>query len=556
MKIHPITMACLLPLLLILCKPALSQPTQYNLEKNMRQHVAYLASDSLEGRATGSEGERLAYEYIIKAFESMELEPQGDNESYLQAFEFTAEKRYTKNNELSVNGTPLIIEEQYYPLAYSGNASAKGTLIDVGYGISAPDLGHDDYKGKKKLKGRIFLIATGNPDADNPHSDYAPYAGWDKKLELAKKHGAAGIIVVGDDPPPAANNLRRKAKRIDLPVVYVSKGLPAGEKRQISMKVEVEKVKKTGHNVLAYIDKGAENTIVLGAHYDHLGHGESGGSLHTGAPEIHNGADDNASGVAMIIELARWLTHADISGNNYLIAAFSGEELGLYGSAHFAQNFNIKTESVNYMLNFDMVGRLDSITHKVQINGTGTSPTWSVLTEIEVPQLGVSVTESGVGPSDHSSFYWQKIPAIHFFTGAHNDYHKPSDDYEKVNFDGMEVIYEYVQTLIDSLDDDGKLEFTTTKQEKKKAAPRFKVTMGVMPDYMFDEKGMRISGIIDDRPAAKAGLLAGDIVIKLGDVKVEDMMTYMEALSALKAGDETKVTISRNGEIMEFSIVF
>ena len=308
----------------------------------------------------------------------------------------------------------------------------------------------------------------------------------------------------------------------------------------------------TGTNVLAFIDNQAENTIIIGAHYDHLGYG-SEGSLHRGDKEIHNGADDNASGVAVMLDLAGKLKTANTS-NNYLFMAFSGEEMGLLGSNYFTKNATLDLSKANYMINMDMVGRLKQDS-TLAVYGVGTSPRWKQTLSATNPGFKIVENESGVGPSDHTSFYLQDIPVLHFFTGQHDDYHKPDDDPEKLNYEGMDAISNYIFDVITELDKSGKLAFRKTKNESKET-PRFKVGLGVVPDYLFDGEGMRVDGISEDKPAQKAGLQKGDIVIKLGDSTVVDMMSYMRALSAFKEGDSTQVVVKRDGKTVEANIQF
>lgn len=309
-----------------------------------------------------------------------------------------------------------------------------------------------------------------------------------------------------------------------------------------------------GRNVAGFIDNGAKHTVIIGAHYDHLGYGKHG-SLHTGEPAIHNGADDNASGVALMLQLAEKLRSSN-TGNNYLFIAFSGEERGLWGSNFFTREPTLKLDDVNYMINMDMVGRLNS-EYKLAINGTGTSPVWkSLLEKLADGKFHLVLSESGVGPSDHTSFYLKDIPVLHFFTGQHDDYHRPTDDVEKVNFDGMQQIGTYIFELISELNDDGRLAFTKTKEEDKQNTPRFSVTLGVVPDYLFDGKGMRIAGVKDDRPAAKAGLMEGDVVIKMGDLEIIDMMSYMQGLAAFKEGEKTTVVVQRGTKTLKKKVQF
>ncbi len=309
----------------------------------------------------------------------------------------------------------------------------------------------------------------------------------------------------------------------------------------------------TGRNVLGFINNNATNTIIIGAHYDHLGYGEQG-SLYRGKEKlIHNGADDNASGVAVLLNLAKKLKNTN-KGNNYLMMAFSGEEMGLLGSNYFVKNATISLDSANYMLNMDMVGRLKKDS-ALAVYGVGTSPYFKQVVTAYGDKFKLIKKESGVGPSDHTSFYLNDIPVLHFFTGQHEDYHRPSDDTDKLNYTGMETISNYIFDIITDLDDNGKMPFRKTKNESDNV-PRFKVTLGVVPDYMFEGKGMRIDGVSEDKPAQKAGMQKGDVVIQLGEHKVDGMMTYMKALSKFEKGMTTKAKILRNKKTIEVEVTF
>jgi hypothetical protein len=309
----------------------------------------------------------------------------------------------------------------------------------------------------------------------------------------------------------------------------------------------------TGTNIIGYINNNATNTIIIGAHYDHLGYGAEG-SLYRGEDNaIHNGADDNASGVAVMLNLAGKLKNTN-KGNNYLFMAFSGEEMGLLGSNYFTKNATIALDSVNYMLNMDMVGRLKQDS-TLAVYGIGTSPILKQVITASNSKFKIIENESGVGPSDHTSFYLSDIPVLHFFTGQHEDYHKPSDDSDKLNYEGMDAISNYIYDIITDLDDNGKLVFRKTKNESEET-PRFKVGLGVVPDYLFDGEGMRIDGTREDTPAFSAGLQKGDVVIKLGDSLVSDMMSYMRALSVFEKGDSTRIVVTRNGKEIQADIKF
>ena len=309
-----------------------------------------------------------------------------------------------------------------------------------------------------------------------------------------------------------------------------------------------------GRNVLGYIDNKAERTIVIGAHYDHLGYGDLGGSLFRGEEkEIHNGADDNASGVAVMLNLAYRLRDHN-KNNNYFFMAFSGEELGLLGSNFFVKNSTVPIDKINYMFNMDMVGRLSN-EKTLAIYGTGTSPLLKQTVMSNNETFKIIENESGVGPSDHTSFYLGDIPVLHFFTGQHSDYHKPTDDADKLNYEGMQLISDYIFTLISDLDNNGKLAFRKTASDETET-PRFKVTLGVIPDYLFDGEGMRIDGVSEDKPAQKAGLQKGDVVVALGDYDVKHMMGYMQALSKFEEGNSTTVKVKRGDQVVSVEVTF
>ncbi len=317
---------------------------------------------------------------------------------------------------------------------------------------------------------------------------------------------------------------------------------------------EGEEGQITGRNVIGLLDNKATNTVVIGAHFDHLGLGGFG-SLHPEEGFIHNGADDNASGVAGMLWLAEKLKNT-YKQNNYVFIAFSGEEYGLWGSNYFTKNPTIDLKKVNYMLNFDMIGRLKE-EHKLAVNGVGTSPSWiSAIEKISSANLEIVTSPGGIGASDHTSFYLQEIPVLHFFTGQHEDYHKPSDDEHLINYNGINLTLQFVLDLIEELEKVGRLEYTETKDADQRSRATFNVTLGVMPDYLYDGEGMRIDGVRSDRPAQKAGIIKGDVVIKMGDLEIKDMEAYMQALSHFQPGVKVVVVVRRGDEIVEAEVEF
>ncbi len=374
----------------------------------------------------------------------------------------------------------------------------------------------------------------------------------DDKLE-GRQTGSEGELKAADYIAKRFSDLGLEAKGVDGYFQTFSFKPKTDPHQEITYTVVGNDSTITGTNIVGFIDNKAPYTVIVGAHYDHLGYGAEG-SLYRGEEKaIHNGADDNASGVAVMLNLASKLINTN-KGNNYLFIAFSGEEMGLLGSNYFTKNSTIDLSTANYMLNMDMVGRLKQDS-TLAVYGVGTSPMLKQAVNSSNSQFKLLEKESGTGPSDHTSFYNSDIPVLHFFTGQHEDYHKPSDDADRVNYDGMEKISNYIFEIITELDDNGKLAFKKTKNESEDV-PSFRVGLGVIPDYLFDGKGMRIDGISEDKPAQKAGLQKGDIVVKLGDSAIVDMMSYMRALSVFKNGDITKVIVQRNGQEIEAEIQF
>jgi hypothetical protein len=309
-------------------------------------------------------------------------------------------------------------------------------------------------------------------------------------------------------------------------------------------------------NVAAYLDNGAPYTIVIGAHYDHLGLGHDHNSLDPN-PEgkIHNGADDNASGTAGVLELARYFSQNDQKeSHNFLFLCFSGEELGLVGSKRFTEYPTIELDKVSFMVNLDMIGRLNP-EKRILVGGVGTAPDFVPLLNSFSTGLSINKDSAGVGPSDHTSFYLKNIPVLFFFTGQHKDYHKPTDDVDLVNYPGMVQVLELVSGMVEALDKTPKLTFQETKSNKTDT-PSFKVTLGIMPDYVWDQEGVHVDGVTDGRPASKAGLKQGDVILGLGDYPVKNMQDYMQCLSKFEKGQSTTVKIRRGATDMVLPVTF
>lgn len=499
--------------------------------KNLKKHVNYLADDKLEGRRTGTKGEMLAAKYISKQFKKYKIQKAGTN-GYLQPFTVNDGRTLEAGSYLKINGKAMELESDYFPLSFSGG----GAYINVEW--------FDVKSSVDKLK-------------DNPHYNIQDDI-RNAATEAEKSKKALIVYNSGSVKDELAFDKKSKMTALEIPVVYVNyssmqkHAIKAGS--AADMLLNFQQQTRTGHNVVGYIDNGAENTIVLGAHYDHLGYGEDKNSLYVGTPMVHNGADDNASGTSAMLELARMLKKNEFKNNNYLFIAFSGEELGLYGSRYFVENYP-HLNKINYMINMDMVGRAADSARKLTVGGFGTSPVWGDIIKQESCLFDLKIDSSGSGPSDHTSFYKKDIPVLFFFTGTHMDYHKPSDDADKISYFGTSEVVRYVYSIIQKTDNRGKLGFLKTR-EASMGRSSFKVTMGVLLDYTFSGKGIYVDGVSDDRPAAKAGIQRGDVIYQMGDYKITDVTTYMQALNKFNKGETIEVKLTRGNDDVTLSLTF
>jgi hypothetical protein len=512
------------------------------LIKNLEDHIEYLADDKLEGRRAGTQGERLAAAYIVKQFRKAGISPVSRKE-YLQPFEINEGRQLGKDNSFTAFGKPLTLHADYFPLAYSANVKATG------WGIAITDLNVGPLLEQNKtnphfdLKNEILAAAA---SAYNKHSGML--------IVWNSSEAADGLTFDEKDKTPAQ----------DIAIIYITakKMFPAAALNDpkgsgLQTTVNIENKKRYGNNIIGFIDNKAATTVILGAHYDHLGYGEDHNSLYAGKEKmIHNGADDNASGTAALITLAQLLKQSGLKNNNYILIAFSGEELGLFGSKYFTEHIPAGVGNINYMINMDMVGRLNDSTHGLTIGGYGTSPAWGQMILNNDPYFKIKLDSSGSGPSDHTSFYRKDIPVLFFFTGTHSDYHKPSDDADKINYAGEARVIRYIYQVIEQADQKGKLVFTKTREAAAMGKSSFKVTLGIMPDYTFEGNGVLVDGISDGRPAQKAGIKAGDVLFQLGEHKFSDVQTYMNALNQFNKGESTKVKLVRGKEQLVFDVTF
>jgi aminopeptidase YwaD len=569
----------------------------------LRPHLKYLASDELEGRLAGSEGNRKAAEYIARQMEMYGLKPAGDNETYYQSFEFTSAVKLGSANECSIEGkgipegkSELRVDVDFRPLGFTTNSSVSGSLVFVGYGISAPDNKYDEYKDID-VNGKIVVALRFGPDGDDMHSDLNKFTSLRNKARTAREKGAKALIVISGPVDDADDNLIK----LSYDQSFASSGIPAISMKRsvlekfitasgkdlktiqeeikkdrqpqgrelnditVSLTTEVEHVKARSANVIGYLEgndpqlKG--EAVVVGAHFDHLGYGGPGsGSLVPDSHEIHNGADDNGSGSAALLELEQAFASVRKDLKRTLIfTAFTGEEEGTLGSSYYVNHPYFPLDKTVAMVNMDMIGRLEG--KSLTIYGTGTSPRWSELiaTYNKDSLFSLKLIPDGIGPSDHSQFYGKDIPVLFFFTGTHNDYHKPSDDWDKINYEGEEKVARYVFNIVKELDADStRPTFTRTVSATAGGggdSRGFNVTLGIVPDYGEGKDGLKIGSTRPGGPAEKAGLKAGDVITRMAGKRVLNIYDYMGILGELKTGAEVDVEVMREEKAVKVKAI-
>lgn len=552
-------LACVISLNVWAQKPHFGEKKR---SKRITKHITYLASDELGGRLSASDNDKKSAEYIAKQYERIGLEPAGENDSYYQ-YMSTPDLRLAKSNtSLVLDKYVLKLFKEFYPLsASSNNGSYKGEAVNVNYGIEDEGLKHHDYQDKE-VSGKVVLIKMDIPGGVHPHNRYISWSGIEYRATYAKSKGAKAVVYYTDNEElQPSGTLAKTHDNTGIPIFFVKKDLNNLDVTPIRFNLDILMITKIANNILGFIDNQADQTVVVGAHHDHLGRGQKGGSLAEIPGDIHNGADDNASGVAGLFEIAQAIVKKPkkYKNNNYLFIAFSGEEQGLIGSKYFVKSALMQKQNVNFMINMDMIGHLDSTKKTLIINGVGSSPEWNkAISEVSYPTRKIAkikTTESGIGASDHTSFYLVNIPAVHFFTGQHQHYHKPSDDPSIINYGGEAFVISYMLKILQKANEYGEFSFTETSKDEP-SRMNFKVTLGIMPDYIFDGEGMRVDGVKPERPGSKAGMLKGDIIIGMGDFTIANIQDYMKALSSYNKNDQTIVTIRRNKEVKILNVTF
>ena len=552
---------------------------------DLKSEIRYLSSDSLRGRLTGSEGDSLAAEYIKSKLVSYGLKPlSGDG---LQRFKVTKRVLPGKDNSLSINGISYVPDKDFMPLAFSSSSSLNSEVTFVGYGfnISGDSLNWNDYKGID-VKGKWVMILRADPETDKTKSPFVPFSGDRDKAILAKDKGAAGVILVSGsvfDPQDAFESLNTEGYSVDVPVLRIKREVAniilsrskttvdALEKKlnetrkpfvfstKVSVNASAEIVKESAitRNVVMILPGENEQLkneyLIIGAHFDHLGMGGPGSSSRAvDTVAVHHGADDNASGVAMMLELAKKFAGTKGSHKRSIICiAFTGEEEGLLGSKHFTNDPGIDLSKVNAMVNLDMVGRLKE-NNNLQIFGVGTATGLKdiIYSKSDTSVIKLSLLDEGYGPSDHSSFYLKNIPVLFYSTGAHLDYHTPKDTYDKINFNGMAKVLGLVFNVSKELAISGsRLQFKESgpKVETVRYGRGKSPTLGIMPDFAGVVKnGLRADFVTPGKPAALGGMKKGDIITAINAKPVNNIEDYMFRMKQLKRGQTISVEVIRN----------
>lgn len=571
----------------------------------LKEKVEWLADPAREGRATGEPGAQASAEWIAKYLADNGLLPV--NSGSFQDFDFNAGvKLVSEKNffEIAGNSARFEIDKDFRPLSYSDNGTVEGEVVFAGYGLVAPEeqgaRRYDSYEGVD-VKDKIVLVLRYVPEELEParRAQLNRYAGMRYKAMLARSRGAKAVLVVsGPNSPlpgellplandgslsgsnilaasisgstadallnPSGKSLKDLQTALDSENPHAEQGFVIPD-LHVKLDVELERITRTDRNVLAAIPPvGTDEWIIVGAHYDHLGHGSGGNSLAHAEEhdKIHPGADDNASGTALVMELASALSHQFASDSTtprrgLLFALWSGEEMGLLGSAAFAKNPPIPLDKIAAYVNFDMVGRLRD--NRLMLQGAGSSPAWRKLIEKRNVAAGfnLSIQDDPYLPTDVTSFYQHNIPVINFFTGAHEDYHRPTDTSDKLDYAGLERIGSFARQIVQDLaTTTERPEYVKVERSSQPGGSRenLRAYLGTIPDYTTDATGVKISGTRGGSPAEKAGFIGGDVIVEFAGQKIANIYDYTYALDAVKIGQEIQVIIERDGERMNLAV--
>lgn len=573
---------------------AVSATGRSDVGDRLKYDVYFLAADALEGRRAGSPGAAIAAAFIAERFRALALQPAGEGGTYLQGLSFVAAVTPGPDNRLTLalpGGERVAMPaEEFTPLPFSATGSAEGEVVFAGYGIPAAAEGWDDY-ANLDVKGKIVLVLRFSPNGDDPSSKLQPYMALRRKAAEARARGAVALLVAtgpveARDTAPVKISFDASFADAGLPALAIATPLaealfegqgftltelqrrmnerlePASRPLgvQARLRTDVVQQRASTDNVLALLPgsdpERAHEVVVVGAHYDHLGWGgEGSGSLSPQEPAIHSGADDNASGVAGLLEIARALA-ARPPARTVLFAAFAAEEVGLLGSSHLVQNLPVPRERIAAMLNMDMIGRPRDGA-RLTVSGAGTAAEWAQLIEAlnANHHLTITTDKGGFGASDHSSFYAAGVPVLFFFTGAHEDYHRPSDDAERLDYPGMARVVTFTADLARAVADlPAPPTFQRVAEEAQGARRSYKVRTGVIPEFGWEGEGFKISGVGGGSPAERAGLAAGDIVLRFGAREVRNIYDYMYALGDHQPGEQVELLVRRGERTLSVTV--
>jgi len=553
---------------------------------DLQKQIGFLASDSLKGRKPGTPEDAVAADYIRNSFKKAGLKMLCDNG--FQKFEIVADVKPGKNNSFVFDAIPAQQGSDFTPLSFSASVTVTAPVVFAGYGfdLDLDSLKWNDYKSLD-VKGKWAVVLRGDPEPDKANSAFLPYEQERAKVLTAKDKGAVGVLLVSpsdleksdvlmhmqyDKSPsdaglPVFSITRALADKMLASMNYTIATLEAEIKenhKPVSLYLEptltatsdVVKKRVTTQNVVGLLEgsdpKLKSEYVIIGAHFDHLGMGgEGSGSRMPDTVAVHNGADDNASGTAGVLELAQKLAANRVNlKRSFVFVTFAGEEMGLLGSKEFVNKPPVDLKKVNAMINMDMIGRLNPESNTISVGGTGTSvEADSILKSLEAGrQYKVAHSTDGYGPSDHASFYSENIPVFYFSTGAHDDYHTPADDADKINYTGEVAVLNMVYDLSQVVANNNRLSF---REAGAKQAARYgrnmKVTLGIVPDMVSNENnGLRVDGVRKGGPADRAGIVKGDRVVSIEGQPVTNIYDYMARLGKLKPGQVASVEIIRN----------
>jgi hypothetical protein len=515
------------------------------IDKQLRADVNYLASDALEGRLTGTNGEMLAGTYIQKRMAQIGLLPYG--KSYNRSFKFERGSELSPEVRFSINSRFVSVPEDAFPAGYSNEGRDENYVL--------PD---------SREAGSPWVIPLYETETDARNPNYNWETESYKRAKVAMDRGATSVLFYDNYGSRFFPAYKKAAftggERLNIPVLLVNKKTYdlhiANMKvmQPVLVNVAYKKLYKSGTNVMGFINNNAAQTVIIGAHYDHLGNGTD--FFEAKGKAIYNGANDNASGVAAMLALANKIKQLPGKKYNYLFIAFSAEEYGALGSRAFVNASDFVKSDFAYMINLNMVGRLTAVNRFLWINGIGSSLTWNPAIGGVKSNFKFIKDSTAAIPSDETSFYNAGLPVLSFSSGPDPNYHQASDDVNSLNFIGIRDVVDYVFGVTQEMETEPNPLFTTYQASKIVQEEKGKVNFGILPDYNFKDKGVKVDGLIVDKPAANAGILQGDIILQMANYTITDIDSYKKAMANFKSGDQVKVKLKRNRSILDFTVLF